>query len=345
MLKPGYKSQDETLCPICQQPCRSRQGLVGHLMLKHGVKLEPGELDELPRDNPGQEQSIPALKSSIERMALEKKKRELLASEQPAAKPIDLAARAGLGELDNEVKSIIQSRAFNIGEQGQPGVLEGLLRNPAALGELIQLGRTVFGSGNNDTSNLLKQLGYGSLRELFEAARNPRLEAGSSLGGINLSGVQATPELVGILLRGGQEERRLKAEGEDCKARLVFLDEAYQKISGVVGRAVAGGLKGAGTGGGVASHRGKLQPTSPGQEPEKQATTMKCPECGQLLSIDGFEMGDNITCAACRGEFTLLSPDEPMAAEAAAPTDEESQAKLRQGYRWNPKTRRLEWPQ
>ncbi|GAI16563.1 unnamed protein product, partial [marine sediment metagenome] len=193
MPKSGYKFPPESArkCPICGKALKSTPGLIGHLLFQHGIKSAPGEINALENTSVGNE--VPQLKTEVERLRLEKQRDELKAGK--VEDPIDVSQQAGLGSLTPISKDALQTRAFNLQDHPQSGLLETLLKNPTALKVVLDGLREGLGLGKpaaDPTANLLSLTGFSSLRELFSALQAPKMNTGM-IEGVSLAGASLSP--------------------------------------------------------------------------------------------------------------------------------------------------------
>lgn len=278
-MKKKYDSEEnQRECPICGAILKSPQGLIGHLRFAHQVSANPGQIS--PADNP--RLGIPELKGEVEKLKLEKERDQLLVGKTD--KPIpDVSEAAGLGKLTEDIKGILQGRAFNTQPQ-QPGVIDQV----KGLAEAATAIKMAFGGNDSKqgdpTLALLKLLGFQDLRQLFQSISGPKMGAGFEVGGVSLAGAQITPDVAIALLKLQGEKETSAAQIKVAEERNALFEGAIKRFGGAIAEAIGKGAAGIGQGAargttGISSKKGHLE-AALGEEGE-----VDCPGCGNPVFI------------------------------------------------------------
>lgn len=251
MLKKGFTYQDFGLqCEICGQRFKTPQGLAGHKQFKHS---SAGVNGTSPGGSPGS--PVKELRTEVTQLKLEKEKRQLTAelpSTSPAAQ--DLMSQAGLGSLEGGAKELAQRRALGLTDQEKaPSWFDKLLANPAGVKLAVDGLKGILGVDRNSGDNLaglLKDLGF-NLKDLLLGASSPKAGA-LSIAGVDLTGVNLTPELLQGILQYKAAEEKAKQEFQGRKAMSDSLEKLIGLISPELVKRVIGNLsRGNGAAGGI----------------------------------------------------------------------------------------------
>ena len=250
-LKKGFIYRDFGLqCEVCGERFKTPQGLAGHKKYKHN-SADP----KSPSPGGSSAPSVKELESEVKMLKLQVEKKKLT-TELPSssAETEDLMSRSGLGALDADVKAQAQRRAMGLTEQapGQ-GWLDKLLANPAGVKLAVDGLKGILGVDRNSGDNLaglLKDLGF-NLKDLLLGASSPKAGA-LSIAGVDLTGVNLTPELLQGILQYKAAEEKAKQEFQGRKAMSDSLEKLIGLISPELIKRVIGNLsRGNGAAGGI----------------------------------------------------------------------------------------------
>jgi len=306
-------------CDICGERFKTPQGLSGHKQFKHNLKAviageaEPGTSPAGPAGP-----SVKDLKGQVERLKLEKEKRQLTSELPSTATRPDLMEQLGLGPFDPEVKAQAQRRAMAMGgsDQGQAQTwLDKLLSNPEGLKVAIAGLKGILGTGQNTgdgTATLLKDLGF-NLKDLILSATAPK--AGTlSIGGLDLTGANLTPELLTSLM---DYKAKTEAAQKDYEGKKLMSDTLASAIE-TIGTKLVGSFRGS---------RGQDQSISQEiidrQPPPAERFAIECSACGFHNEIPADAKPGSII--KCQGKDKYGNPCE----ESWIVEDPEAQRKQR----------------
>lgn len=274
-----HKFKDQNLLcdvPGCGRHFQSPQALFGHRRMIHGIHDKT-----IPDPGIGKDQASPEaiknLESEVKRLELEKKKRQLTA-ELPSisARPLDIMEQAGLGSLEGEAKTLAQTRALGVRDQGPAQTwLEKLLSNPEGIKVAIEGLKGILGvnHGGDNMATVLKDLGF-NLKDLILNATSPKQSGTLELAGLNLSGVTMTPELLVAWLGYKGKIETAQAEFESKKETNLLLSQGLEAVGRAIGSALAEG----GSLGNLFPHRESISQEIIGSEPGEEIIV--CPKCG-----------------------------------------------------------------
>ena len=328
-------------CPVvdCQSSTKefANQGsLKGHLRFYHGLKLTEGE-ELIPYDeetnpveaetqNPETGKSTPlipsgpvspgnkGLRAEVERLALLKKKQELLGVPLQPGVP-DASETAGLGAMTEATREALQGKAFGIsGQQLGP---QAQLREGLEIQKLIQevAGNNKGGGILSELKDLAALLGIsgGDVKNFLFNRGKPVASTdgnGLKLGGVNLSVAEVSDSTLQRLIdRDSQiESAKIEAGGKQAMA------DSLGSVFKTIGKAVADGLL-EGEGNGAGADDVTQKPPERKSEPS-EPMDVACPGCGEITVLDvrGANLGDTFTleCSSCghtERDFQLVEPE------------------------------------
>lgn len=335
-LHRGHK-WDERLrreCPVCGRTCANEQGFLSHLRRKHpeeyqqyqatsgiaGAESKPREKEGLPPGDvaPITPASTRALKTEVELLTLEKKKRELLrelGNGQPQHYP-DLSEIAGVGELDPTIKQQLQSRMFATQPPAQPKQDWTALLNSPNLPLILNGIKGLLGvSQGGDVASLLKDMGF-SLKDLIVQSMAPKGDGSLKIAGMDLNGISLTPELLTGILQFKAAEEKAKSDLEGRKTMAASLD----RLLAVIVPQAAEKLGRDAVGGGI-SH-----------QPEVERVILTCPLCQAKTEVPpGTQPGTTIQCVTEGCNMSWTSESDSVPSRPAKP--KERQAKVKEPER------------
>jgi len=327
-------------CPIagCERVFKTPQGLAGHLQFFHGQPADSradglpssyllGEVGDIPpASRPATSKD---LKKEVEMLELLQRKARLQAGHSEAVKPLDIGEQIGLGPLRPDVQTALQSRAFNAvqpQENEQDATLKVL--------QVISKVKDLFGGSNNNGLGILKELGFGTLRELLDSTKSPRAGADFNIAGIPLAGASLSPAVIVELLKYQQTKEKLASDVQAARGYqeqiasflgLLAKDDNFKTVFSKIGADLAGGLRGPGNisaeqggedmrGKDIASVGGIPKRRKSRREAQPQHEYVRCVSdtCQQLMNIDGLSIGSELLCPSCGTAQTLVFPDQPL---------------------------------
>ena len=254
--KHKYNLKDQNLpCdfPGCGRFFKSPQALFAHRRMVHHQFQDKAVPDsEVKEDQVSSEETIKVLRGEVSQLKLEKEKRQLTAElPSTAARSMDLMEQAGLGSLEGRAKDLAQMRALGVKDQGQaPSWLDKLLSSPGGIKTAIDGLRGILNINNHqgdNTATLLKSLGF-DLKSLILGASSPKAGA-LSIAGVDLQGVNLSPELLQSILAYKGAEVKAAAEFEGKKSMADSLQNLVKLITPEVISRFSGGRRGNGAAG------------------------------------------------------------------------------------------------
>jgi hypothetical protein len=300
-MRKGFRYQGSFECSFCGAKLRSRQGLFGHIQLKHG----PEALQEWIASERAERQKasggVPlpdtkALKTELEALELEEKLSALKAKQADrAARVPDLSEMAGLGPMQPEIAREVQGRAFGAPQPQPPRFDLMSLLTSSNLPVILSALKGALGVGQGDSvASVLKDMGL-SLPDLIRAAVSPPKRVdGLVLGGVDLSGVSLTPEMFGSILQYKASEEKVKLENESRKE----MTESVNRLVTLLTPLMAERLGVKKEAGGSVSRKGE------------ESEILTCPLCNRENSVPyNISAGQVIHCGTegCQQSWTAES--------------------------------------
>jgi len=244
----------------------------------------------------------------------------------------DMAEQSGLGPMTDEMRQSVQSRAFSAPERREENLLMSLIKNPGALSTVIETLRSVLvpPQGQNTSGDgvlgLLSSMGY-SIKELIESKNQSTMPSKFSLGGVDVSGMQMSPEIFSVLLKREDLLNTEKASTDRWNMMATTLGGIYTDIKesgvldGLASRFSDGGQNGRvirNTAASVAEAEDDEE-TKHGQVPE--LTELLCPNCGNTTSYNPTQvkLGQTVDCntSYCDYFWVIMTEKEAQEVEKA----------------------------
>jgi len=268
------------------------------------------ELRRVPLSFKGEALSTSQLRNEVERLKLEGERSRLLAGRQQESKPLDLAQQAGLGEMVDPVKTVVQARAFNVPQDSEDKTLKII----QAFKEMKDLFLPSGGNHSDNIGDFVKMIeAVLKLKELFPSKGQATTAPDFNIAGVPL-GSMPVEAIVPVLSYLEQREKNKAEEMKDKEFRGMAAD--FLTTLGQHKEEVLSGIKGS-----FAGNAGNQNPTIVEAEVDTEGQ-IQCPSPGCHNIINVKPQDSQARCEICSRQFQIERKQKENKVEAEAqPTE------------------------